>query len=58
MYFGCAFFSFQNKKERYKMSVYVHKSVLALDLNLAEKLVLSYLLSNDGLYKEVRHLKK
>jgi DNA-binding Lrp family transcriptional regulator len=53
MYFGCAFFSFQNKKERYKMSVYVHKSVLALeDLNLAEKLVLSYLLSNEKNLKD------
>lgn len=35
------------------MSVYVHKSVLALDfLNLAEKLVLSYLLSNEKNLKD------
>lgn len=34
------------------MSVYVHKSVLALDLNLTEKLVLSYLLSNEKNLKD------
>lgn len=34
------------------MSVYVHKSVLALDLNLSEKLVLSYLLSNEKNLKD------
>jgi DNA-binding Lrp family transcriptional regulator len=43
MYFGCAFFVPTKKKERYKMGVYVHKSVLELaDLTNREKLVLAY----------------
>lgn len=56
MYFGCAFFSFQNKKERYKMGVYIHKSILELDLSLSltltEKLVLAYFLANKNNLKD------
>jgi DNA-binding Lrp family transcriptional regulator len=53
MYFGYAFFSFHNKKERYKMGVYVHKSILSLEnLNLTEKLVLAYFLANKNNLKD------
>lgn len=54
MYFGYAFFSFHNKKERYKMGVYIHKSILELDLSLTltEKLVLAYFLANKNNLKD------
>jgi DNA-binding Lrp family transcriptional regulator len=53
MYFGYAFFSFHNKKERYKMGVYIHKSILELeDLNLTEKLVLAYFLADKNNLKD------
>jgi DNA-binding MarR family transcriptional regulator len=52
MYFGYAFFSFHNKKERYKMGVYIHKSILELNLTLTEKLVLAYFLANKNNLKD------
>lgn len=54
MYFGYAFFSFHNQKERYKMGVYIHKSILELDLSLTltEKLVLAYFLANKNNLKD------
>jgi DNA-binding Lrp family transcriptional regulator len=46
MYFWLCFFR-SKKRERYKMGVYIHKSILELqDLNFNEKLVLAYFFAN------------
>ena len=53
MYFGYAFFRSKSKRERYKMGVYIYRSILELtNLTLTEKLVLAYFLANKNNLKD------